>query len=103
MKLRFFSIALLLLGGLVSVSLAQNAAPAAPAPAAATPTSDLNALVLRIKAKMQTGQRTAEALASELAEFDALRAKYRDQKTDEVAQISRSWATWTRARRSYHS
>jgi thiol-disulfide isomerase/thioredoxin len=88
MKLSLFSIALFLLGGLASVSLAQNATPAAPAPAVATPTSDLNALVLRIKAKIQAGQKTAEALASELAEFDALRAKYRDQKTDEVAQIS---------------
>jgi len=93
MKFRFFSLAFFLLSGLASVSLAQDAATTAAAPATATPTSDLNALVSRIKAKLKAGQNNAEALAPELAEFDALRAKYRDQKTDDVAQISFMQAT----------
>ena len=87
MMLRLFSVALFLLGGLASVSLAQEATAPAAAPATATPASDLKALVARINAKLKAGPRTAKALASELAEFDALRAKYRDQKTDEAAQI----------------
>jgi len=87
MKLRFFSLAFFLLSGLASLSLAQDAAPATAVPAAATPQSDLKALVARINAKLKAGPRTAEALAPELAEFDSLRAKYRDQNTDDVAQI----------------
>jgi thiol-disulfide isomerase/thioredoxin len=51
-------------------------------------TADLTALVGRIKAKVSSGQRTAQALAPELAEFDRLRAKYAAQKTDMVASIA---------------
>ncbi len=91
MKLRLLAVALFFFAGLASIALAQDApaaaATTAAAPIAATPASDLSALVKRIEAKLQAGQNNAAALASELAEFDSLRTKYRGQKTDDVAQI----------------
>ncbi|MEO7413684.1 MAG: TlpA disulfide reductase family protein, partial [Opitutaceae bacterium] len=63
------------------------AAGAAP-PAALSPvTLELQALVERIQTKLTAGKNTAADLADELAAFDKLFAKYRSQKTDEVAQI----------------
>lgn len=47
----------------------------------------LKALVEKVSSKIEAGQRDAQALAPELKEFEALQAKYVDQKTDEVAQI----------------
>ena len=64
---------------------APAATPALASPPA--PTSELQALVGEIKTKLQSGAKTPEALAPELAAFDALLAKYRDQKTDAVAEI----------------
>jgi thiol-disulfide isomerase/thioredoxin len=55
---------------------------------AGDPAADLKALVAKISAKIRTSERTAAALAPELAEFDALLAKYQGQKTDDVAQIA---------------
>jgi thiol-disulfide isomerase/thioredoxin len=52
------------------------------------PAADLKALVAAIEAKLRAGQGAAEELAPELARFDALRAKYRGQKTDDVARIA---------------
>eukprot|EP01035_Chromulina_nebulosa_P045863 gene45863-biopygen31727 len=40
-----------------------------------------------LKEDITERQRTAAALADDLPAFDALLAKYRDQKTDDVAQI----------------
>jgi thiol-disulfide isomerase/thioredoxin len=51
-------------------------------------TRDLTELVGRIKAKLSAGQRTAAALETELAQFDALLLKYGGQKTDMVASIA---------------
>ena len=51
------------------------------------PKADLQALVTKIKERIAGGSRTEKALASELAEFDALLAKYAGQKSDDVAQI----------------
>jgi thiol-disulfide isomerase/thioredoxin len=51
-------------------------------------TTELKALVDQIGAKIKTGQRSAEALAPELAQFDVLLAKYKGQKTDSVANIA---------------
>jgi thiol-disulfide isomerase/thioredoxin len=51
-------------------------------------TADLGALVARIKAKLSSGERTPEALAPELADFDRLLAKYGSEKTDTVAGIA---------------
>jgi peroxiredoxin len=61
--------------------------PLAGGAAEASPKADLEALVTKIKARLAQGENTAEALAPELKEFDALRARYRGQKTDDVAQI----------------
>jgi thiol-disulfide isomerase/thioredoxin len=55
--------------------------------AANTPAGDLEALVTKIKDKLRAGQDSAEALAPEIAAFDALLAKYAGQKTDAVAEI----------------
>ncbi len=52
------------------------------------PAADLKALVTKVSAKIRTSERTAAALAPELAEFDALLAKYKGQKSDDVAQIA---------------
>jgi thiol-disulfide isomerase/thioredoxin len=83
-----FSLALL---SLRAADTPAASAPVAPAPAAAPAPSpaaaDLQALVARITAKLQSGARTAAALADDLPAFDTLLAKYRDQKTDDVAQI----------------
>jgi thiol-disulfide isomerase/thioredoxin len=49
--------------------------------------TDLQELVGKVKTKLQEGKSTEKDLAPELKEFDTLLAKYKDQKTDEVAQI----------------
>lgn len=49
---------------------------------------DLQALVGKVKQKLSAGQRSAEELKPELAEFDALLVKYKGEKTDEVATIA---------------
>lgn len=98
MNFRALAHSLLLLATLVPV-LAQLAAPptvtaAGPAPAAAgTPAGDLELLVTQIRAKLGAGVPTATSLAPELAAFDALLAKYRSQKTDDVALILYMQAT----------
>jgi thiol-disulfide isomerase/thioredoxin len=98
MNLRALAHSLLLLATLVPVR-AQLAAPptvtpAAPAPAVAgTPAGDLELLVTQIRAKLGAGVPSATSLAPELAAFDALLAKYRGQKTDDVAVILYMQAT----------
>lgn len=54
----------------------------------AQPAAELAALVEKTRAKLSAGQASAAELAPELAAFDALRAKYRDQRTEEVARIT---------------
>ena len=49
--------------------------------------TDMNALVAKVNAKIQKGETAEKDYADELKAFDALYAKYKDQKTDEVAQI----------------
>jgi thiol-disulfide isomerase/thioredoxin len=49
--------------------------------------TDMNALVAKVNAKIQKGATAEKDYADELKAFDALYAKYKDQKTDEVAQI----------------
>lgn len=53
----------------------------------AGPTADLKTLVEHVKAKIKAGQTKEADLADNLKEFDALLEKYKDQKTDDVAQI----------------
>jgi thiol-disulfide isomerase/thioredoxin len=50
-------------------------------------TTDLNAIVAKINDKLKNGQDTEKDLAPNLAEFDTLFAKYKDEKTDAVARI----------------
>jgi peroxiredoxin len=52
-----------------------------------TAAADLKALVTKVNTKLQAGKKTAADLAPELKEFDALLAKHKGEKTDEVAQI----------------
>jgi thiol-disulfide isomerase/thioredoxin len=83
MKFPRFLLAGLMLGlALASYARAQDAAPALP-PAIA----ELRQLVARTNAKINAGGKTAEALASEIAAFDTLLAKY-PGKSEESAQIA---------------
>jgi peroxiredoxin len=52
------------------------------------PKADLKVLVSKIQTKLREGKRTEADHADELKAFDALLAKYKDQKTDDVAQIA---------------
>jgi len=85
MKLRSLLTGLALGSFILSGALAQETPPAAPAPATAQ--TDLKALVAKISAKARGGERTAAALAPEIAEFDTLLAKY-PAKDDDSAQIA---------------
>ena len=90
--------ALLLCASLAPVSTQLVAQPyatpvASPAAAAATPAGDLEILVTQIRAKLGAGVPTVTSLAADLAAFDALLAKYRGQKTDDVAVILYMQAT----------
>jgi peroxiredoxin len=50
--------------------------------------ADLKALVAEIGAKIKAGAASPEALAPEIARFDALLAKYAGEKTEKVAEIA---------------
>jgi thiol-disulfide isomerase/thioredoxin len=69
--------------------LAADAVPAAAdaAPAAGDARQELQQLVAKVNAQLQAGKHTEADLAGELQEFDALLAKHRAEKTDDVAQI----------------
>ena len=89
MKLRPLFASLVLALTAPSFASAQDAAPATPpaaVPAPATVATELSAIVGKVSAKLSAGQRTAEALAPELAEFDSLLAKH-PEKNDDVAQV----------------
>lgn len=75
--MKFLRVSLLLWIGLLGLASAQ-----------AQPAAELAALVEKTRAKLSAGQASAAELAPELAAFDALRAKYRDQRTEEVARIT---------------
>jgi len=49
--------------------------------------AELKALVSKIQTKLRQGKQTEAGLADELKEFDALLAKHKGEKTDDVAQI----------------
>ncbi len=63
------------------------------APSTTAAVADLKILVDQIQTKLRAGQSSAADLASELAAFDALLAKYAAQRTDDVAQILYMQAT----------
>lgn len=49
--------------------------------------SEFAQLMTKVQARMKEGKKTEADLADELKEFDALLAKHKDEKTDDVAQI----------------
>jgi len=49
--------------------------------------TELKALIAQIQTKLREDKKTEADLAPELKEFDALLAKHKDEKTDDVAQI----------------
>ncbi len=75
------------------LTLAALAVPAVFGQEAASPATDLRAIVEKISAKLRAGNSRPADLAPDLAAFDALRAKYKDTKTDDVAQIHYMQAT----------
>jgi thiol-disulfide isomerase/thioredoxin len=71
-----------------SLSLLLRPCPAAEESAApGDARQELQQLVTKIKAQIQAGRKTEAELAGELQEFDALLAKHKGEKTDDVAQI----------------
>src|SRR4051812_21877319 len=56
-------------------------------PSNAQAKADLEVLVGKIQAKISEGKKTEKDLAEEVKEFDVLLAKYKGQKTDDVAKI----------------
>jgi thiol-disulfide isomerase/thioredoxin len=64
--------------------LPNYSAPAAESSPAAT---ELKALITKIQTKLKDGKKTEADLGDEIKEFDALLAKHKGEKTDEVAQI----------------
>ncbi|MEY2429886.1 MAG: hypothetical protein QOJ40_2771 [Verrucomicrobiota bacterium] len=50
-------------------------------------TAELQALISKIQNGMKEGRKTEASLDDELKEFDALLAKHKDEKTDDVANI----------------
>jgi len=75
---------------IVSMLLFQGRAYAADAPAAKTASglkAELNAIIGKIQAKAKEGKKTEQDVADELKEFDALLARHKDEKTDDVANI----------------
>jgi peroxiredoxin len=74
---------------LLALSLLTPCGVAADTNAAAT---DLKGLVTKVNTKLQAGKKTEADLAPELKEFDTLLAKYKGEKTDDVAQIQLMYA-----------
>ena len=92
MKLRLLLSCLVLSLLPAGSALAQGTPPVQVAPAR-TPAeeqliADLTAIVNQVKAKLKTGQPTAESLAPELAQFEALLQKHAGEKTDLVASVA---------------
>ena len=68
--------------------LAQTAAPSAvKAPERSAVATELQQVVTKIQAKLKEGKKSEADLAPELSEFDAILAKHKSEKTDDVAQV----------------
>jgi thiol-disulfide isomerase/thioredoxin len=61
---------------------------AAPAAAMSEVIKQLQALVTKVQAKLETGDQSESDYAPELQEFDALLAAHKDEKTNDVAQVA---------------
>jgi len=83
----------LLLGALAMGSVNLPAADDASAPpATAKPTlspvaTEMKDVVAKVQAKLRDGKKTEADLTPEIQEFDAILAKHKDEKTDDVAQV----------------
>jgi peroxiredoxin len=75
---------LLAFAAIVSLLLSVQSGIAADKSGAST---ELQALVSKIQTKLRAGKETEADLAPEIKEFDALLAKHKGEKTDDVAQI----------------
>lgn len=71
----------------LSAAIVATASISLPAAETSSITIEMQALVTKIQAKLKEGKRTEADLADELKDFDALLAKHKDEKTDEVAQV----------------
>jgi thiol-disulfide isomerase/thioredoxin len=80
MKIKLLSALLI-----AAVLLIPRLAGAADEPTA--PAKELKELITKVQAKLKAGKPSEAGLADELKEFDALLAKHKDEKTDDVAQI----------------
>ena len=87
MKLRSLLAGLMLGSLILSRAFAQEVIPNPPG-TPPSPEADLNTLVGQVSAKVKAGKDQAADYAADLAAFDVLLAKYKDQKTDAVAQIA---------------
>jgi thiol-disulfide isomerase/thioredoxin len=73
---------------LARIALALVVSAAVPLSRAQSAAADLKALVDQIQAKLKAGKKSAAELAPDLAAFDALVDKYKDQRNDDAAQIA---------------
>ena len=84
---------LLLIAGLIAASLLSDRPLIAADKEEAKPESkaqakaDLQVLVMKIQNKVAEGKKTEQDLADDIKEFDVLLAKYKDDKSEDVARI----------------
>ena len=81
--MKFRSLLAALLSGFLVLAAVRAQAPVTPSPAI----TEMQAIVGKVRTKLQAGDVTAATLAPEIAEFDALLAKY-PEKTDDTAQVA---------------
>jgi thiol-disulfide isomerase/thioredoxin len=81
--MKFRSLLAALLSGFLVLAAARAQAPVAPSPAI----TEMQAIITKVKAKLQAGEVTPASLAPEIAEFDALLAKY-PEKSEDTAQVA---------------
>lgn len=72
---------------LIAVLAATFACPSLFAQDTGNPTNELNALIIKIKADIQSGKRTEAALSDDLKQFDAILAEHKGEKTDIMARV----------------
>ena len=75
-----------LLIALAAISLALSSQPV-PGADDSGASGELKDLIAKVESKLKDGKKTEADLAGELQEFDALLAKHKDEKTDDVANI----------------
>jgi len=75
-----------LLIALAAISLALSSQPV-PGAEDSGASGELKDLIAKVESKLKDGKKTEADLAGELQEFDALLAKHKDEKTDDVANI----------------